>query len=77
MQPAKLIDRLVPRPQIKMISITEDDRCSGLFEHLLRQSFDRALRADWHEGWSVKRPVRGCDAAGARSGGVVGCDSFE
>jgi hypothetical protein len=54
MQAAKPIDDQVAGPQIKMISVSEDDSGSGCFEHLLGKRFDRALRAYGHEGWSVE-----------------------
>lgn len=71
MQPPELIDRRVAGPQIQMIGVAQDDRRPSFFEHLLRQRLDCPLRADGHEGRSIKRAVSGSDSAGSRSRGVV------
>lgn len=65
MKPAELIDGQVPRPQIEMISIAENDSRPGIFEHSLRERFDRALSADRHEDGCIERAMTCGDAARA------------
>ena len=52
-------------PQIEMIGVAEDDLRSGIFEHRLRERFDRALRADRHKDRRIEGAVPGSDAARA------------
>ena len=77
MQPPELIDRRVAGSQIQVIGVTQDDRRPGFFEHLLRQSFDCPLRADGHEGRSIKHAVSSSDSAGSRSRTIVACSFLE
>lgn len=74
MQSSQTIYSRVSRSQIKMISVRENDRGSGTFEHFLSQSLDRRLRAYGHKGGRQERPVRGCDSSGAGARPSVDCD---
>src|SRR2546425_1253626 len=77
MQPAQLIDRREARPQVQVIGVAQDDRRPSFFEHLLRQRLDCPLRADGHEGRSIKRAVSSSDLAGSRSRSAVACSLLE
>src|ERR1041384_7359250 len=56
---SKPVDRRVSGPKEKMIGVSEDDRCTGCFEHFLGQSLDCTLGSDRHEDRRIDGAVRG------------------
>src|SRR5437016_2761131 len=75
-QTAEFADESVPRAQIKMIGVCEDDFGAELFEGLLRQRFDGSLCADGHEEGSLDSAVRG-EKAAAAGAGRIGLPDFK
>ncbi len=63
-QPAQLPHQLVPRPQIKMVGIAQNDlRAQFLNQvNVLRNGFHRPSRADGHESRRFHITVSGVDA---------------
>ena len=59
MQPRELVYGFVPRAQVQMIGIGENDASAQLFERLVAQALDGRLRAHRHEERRLNRPVRG------------------
>ena len=57
-QPAKPANQLMPRPQIKMIRIAQNDPRPQLFEQMLRNSLDRSHRPHRHEDRRLHRRMR-------------------
>jgi hypothetical protein len=69
MQAAHAANRLMPGPQIKMVSIAENDFSAEQFESVLRNRFHSSLRADGHKDWRFdglmrKRETRATAACG-------------
>ncbi len=48
-QAAHAADGLVAGAQVEVIRVAEDNLCAQRFERVLRDGFDRSLRADGHE----------------------------
>ncbi len=76
MQPAQTPDPFVPRPKIEMIGVAEQDLNAKLAERLLRQSLDRALRADRHECRRVDDAMRSRETSQPRAR-RIGLQDFE
>ena len=65
MQPSHLTNSVVPRPQIKMVSVTEKDLNPKLFQNVLRNPLDRAESAYRHKDRSFDLAVRSSQLAQA------------
>ena len=72
-QSAKFADLLVPRPEIKMIGVAEDDLRAEFLENILRNGLNGSDGADRHEDGSFHDAVREFHAPGARES-VLGFD---
>jgi hypothetical protein len=65
-QAAELLDQLVAGTEVQVVRVAEDDLRAQVAELLRVDGFDRALRADGHEGRRLHVAVRGAQRAGAR-----------
>ena len=71
-QAAQPANQLVPRPQIEMVGVAEDDLSAEVFEDILGDGFDGTLCADGHEDGGFDGLVRKVDAGAASAGGGCG-----
>jgi len=75
-QATKLAHEFMARPQIKMISICEEDLCAEFFKRFLSEPFNGGLRSHRQEEGRLHSAVRRGHAAATRPGGV-GFQHFE
>ena len=75
-QAAHAADGLVAGAEIKVIGVAENDLSAKRFERLLRDSFNRSLRADRHEDGGFDGLVRQNQTRAASAGGAR-LDHFE
>ena len=71
-EPTEPPDPLVPRPQVQVVGIRQDDRGPDGPDVLGRQRLDRRVRADRHELRGLHRAMGERQGPGARPGGAVG-----
>ena len=63
---AQLAHHLDAGPQVKMVGVVQQDLDAELFQHVLRDTFDRADRAHRHEDRRPHLAVGGEESPGAR-----------
>ena len=69
MQPAQLADSLMPRAQIKMIGVGQQDLDAEILGQVaLAEAFDRSLRPHRHEDRCLDGPVGRVEQPGAGAG---------
>src|SRR5579885_2989929 len=73
-QAAQPAHQLVPRPQVQMIGIGEDNGRAELLEGLLPQALYRGLRPHRHERRSLHRAMWRLKHAAARTGRIRSLD---
>src|ERR1700743_2200355 len=57
-QPAQLAYQLMPRPQIEVIGVSQNDLRIQVFQHVLRHGFYRGSRSHRHEYRRLYNAVR-------------------
>src|SRR6185437_1992632 len=62
-QAAQLADEIMPRPQIKVIGVGQDDLSAQGLELALGHGLDRGPGADGHEAGGLDRAVRQVEAS--------------
>ncbi len=77
MKPTKLSDDLVPGPQIKVISIGEQDLDAQLLQASLAYTLDGARGTDGHEGRCLDNSVGGVKEACPRTSALVAGNNFK
>src|SRR5262249_31346426 len=70
----ELAHQLVPGPQIKMISVGQEEFGAEFFEHLVAQSLDRCLRPHRHEKRRLHRATRRVQYAASRPRRILYAD---
>jgi hypothetical protein len=68
-QAAHAADGLVAGAQVEVIGVAENDFGAEGFQNILRDGFDRSLRADGQEDWRFDCLVRQTEAPTAPAGG--------
>ena len=74
-QAAVRLDHLQARTQVEVEGVAEDDLGAKVSNLLGEHAFDRAVRADRHEGWRFHGAARKRKAA--TTGGAIGAQQFE